>query len=109
MTAELVLNVVQNAFLSINSTEVIILHSNRGNTVRKYFTFKGRVQGVGFCITFYQQAIRLHLTDWVRNLSNGDVEICVQGEWTLIQQVISHMQSIRYIHIDHCDMENLRF
>lgn len=75
--------------------------------VRKHFIFKGRVQGVGFRITFYQQATRLHLTGWIRNLSNGDVEACVQGEWALIQQVISHMQSIRYIHIDHVDMEDL--
>ena len=52
--------------------------------VRKHFIFKGRVQGVGFRITFYQQATRLHLTGWVRNLSNGDVEACLQGELSLI-------------------------
>lgn len=75
--------------------------------VRKHFIFKGRVQGVGFRITFYQQATRLRLTGWVRNLSNGNVEACVQGEWPLIQQVINHMQSIRYIHIDHFEMEDL--
>lgn len=75
--------------------------------VRKHIIFKGRVQGVGFRITFYQQATRLHLTGWVRNLSNGDVEACVQGEWSLIQQAITHMQSIRYIRIDHYDIEDL--
>ena len=75
--------------------------------VRKHIIFKGRVQGVGFRITVYQQATRLHLTGWVRNLSNGDVEACIQGEWACIQQLIEHMKSIRYIRIDECIMEDL--
>lgn len=75
--------------------------------VRKHFIFKGRVQGVGFRITFYQQATRLHLTGWVRNLSNGDVEACLQGELAAIQQVIDYMHSIRYIRIEHTEVEDL--
>lgn len=75
--------------------------------VRKHFIFKGRVQGVGFRITFYQQATRLHLTGWVKNLSNGDVEACLQGELSLIQQVIDYMHSIRYIRIEQCEVEDL--
>ncbi len=75
--------------------------------IRKHIIFKGRVQGVGFRITVYQQATRLHLTGWVRNLSNGDVEACIQGEWVRIQQLIDHMKSIRYIRIDECMMEDL--
>ena len=75
--------------------------------VRKHIIFKRRVQGVGSRITVYQQATRLHLTGWVRNLSNGDVEACIQGEWVRIQQLINHMKSIRYIRIDECMMEDL--
>lgn len=75
--------------------------------VRKHYIFEGRVQGVGFRITMYQKAIKLGLTGWVRNLYNGNVEACVQGESERIEQLIQQMQSIVYIHIDHIEEENL--
>lgn len=75
--------------------------------VRKHYIFYGRVQGVGFRITVYQLASRLGLTGWVRNQSNGHVEACFQGEQGLIDQLVNHMQSIRYIHIEKMDIEDL--
>ncbi len=42
-------------------------------------TIKGRVQGVGFRAKAKQLADALKLTGFVRNLINGDVEICAQG------------------------------
>lgn len=75
--------------------------------VRKHYVFHGRVQGVGFRITVYQEASRLGLTGWVRNCSNGTVEACFQGEESLIHQLISHMQGIRYIHIDDMEIQDL--
>lgn len=75
--------------------------------IRKHLIFKGRVQGVGFRITFYQRAMREHLTGWVKNLSDGSVEACVQGENEAINQVIAHMKSIRYIQITSLDEEEL--
>lgn len=72
---------------------------------RRHIIFHGRVQGVGFRITFYQQACKMHLTGWVRNLSDGSVEVCVQGESENIEKVIHYMKSIRYIKIDRMDEE----
>lgn len=40
----------------------------------------GRVQGVGFRYFTYVIAIKYSLKGWVRNLSDGSVEIMVQGD-----------------------------
>ena len=74
---------------------------------RIHYLFHGRVQGVGFRITLYQQAIKYHITGWVKNLSNGDVEACLQGNKENIDKAIAYMQSIRYIKIENMYQENL--
>lgn len=53
----------------------------------------GRVQGVCFRMSTEQQAKILGLTGWVRNLSDGRVEVIASGETSLIdelQQWLSH-------------------
>lgn len=53
----------------------------------------GRVQGVCFRMSTEQQAKLLGLTGWVRNLSDGRVEVMASGESSLIddlQQWLSH-------------------
>jgi len=45
----------------------------------KKIIFSGRVQGVGFRFTALNVANRYHLTGYVRNLSNGSVEMLLQG------------------------------
>jgi acylphosphatase len=40
----------------------------------------GRVQAVGFRAATFDEAQRLGLSGWVRNLSNGDVEVLACGE-----------------------------
>lgn len=63
----------------------------------------GRVHAVGFRATTKQYADQLHLTGFVRNLPNGTVEICAQGEkknfetlLTLLHQVFgpAHIRQI---------------
>jgi len=47
--------------------------------VRKQMRVVGRVQGVGFRYFTQRQAGRLGIVGYVRNLSNGDVEIDAAG------------------------------
>lgn len=75
--------------------------------IRRHYIFKGRVQGVGFRFTTYQKALQLGLTGWVRNLYDGTVEACFQGEEAKIERLVNEMQAIRYIRIDEMDIEEL--
>lgn len=44
-----------------------------------HLTIQGRVQGVFFRVSAKEQADRLKLTGWVRNLPEGSVEVQVEG------------------------------
>ncbi|MDR0583636.1 MAG: acylphosphatase [Treponema sp.] len=44
-----------------------------------YACVSGRVQGVGFRYTCFNEARRLGLLGWVRNSPDGDVEIWAEG------------------------------
>lgn len=46
---------------------------------RYYIIYKGIVQGVGFRFRILTIADKYNLTGYVKNLSNGDVEVQVQG------------------------------
>lgn len=75
--------------------------------IRRYYIFHGRVQGVGFRITCYQIAMRLGLTGWVRNLSDGTVEVCAQGEELFVQRLLLELNNARFIKIERFDMKKL--
>ena len=47
---------------------------------RMHLVISGRVQGVCFRHSTVQEASRLDLTGWVRNLRSGDVEVLAEGE-----------------------------
>ena len=49
------------------------------NQTAKHIIFTGRVQGIGFRFTAYNIANRCQLKGLVRNLSDGNVEMIVQG------------------------------
>ena len=44
-----------------------------------YARVKGRVQGVGFRYSAVEEADRLMVKGWVRNATNGDVEVWAEG------------------------------
>ncbi len=65
-----------------------------------HVTFSGQVQGIGFRASVQNWAEGLGLAGWVRNNSDGTVEIEAEGEENILQSFLtqilqSHLQ--RYI------------
>ena len=54
--------------------------------IRQHLNVYGRVQGVGFRYRAKHMADALELTGTVKNLSDGSVELEVQGEEGLIKE-----------------------
>lgn len=52
----------------------------------------GYVQGVGFRYFVYHRATKLGLKGYVRNFYNGDVEIEVEGDRSLIEEFIKEIK-----------------
>ncbi|MBF0521646.1 MAG: acylphosphatase [Candidatus Omnitrophica bacterium] len=65
-----------------------------------HILYSGMVQGVGFRFTAERFASRINLTGWVRNLSNGQVEILVEGSEEDIEQFCRDVEGhfTGYIH-----------
>ena len=49
----------------------------------------GRVQGVWFRGSTQEEALRLGLRGWVRNLPDGRVEAVIEGERRLLEQLLA--------------------
>lgn len=56
--------------------------------VRKSVVVSGRVQGVAFRHHTQRTALELGVRGWVRNLPNGDLEACFEGEETAVRQMV---------------------
>ena len=63
---------------------------------RYYIVVDGRVQGVGFRYFCQMNASNLNLTGWVHNMSNGMVDMEVQGNENSIQKFISIISKGNY-------------
>lgn len=76
--------------------------------MKRYHVFvDGRVQGVGFRGFAMLQAQRRHITGTVKNLSNGLVEMFVQGEE---EQIDAFLEAIekgdgRFIRVDNISVK----
>ena len=80
--------------------------------IRKHVYFYGRVQGVGFRWRAVQTAKDLHLTGWVRNMYNGNVEMEVQGLEHRVDLFLQELSSDRpggngFIRIDRLDISDI--
>lgn len=51
--------------------------------------YSGTVQGVGFRYTVQRFANQLNVTGWAKNLTDGGVEILVEGPKDSIEQLIN--------------------
>ena len=56
--------------------------------VRKYAIIKGLVQGVWFRASTQEQALAHHVTGWVKNTYDGNVEAIFEGEAEKVEKVI---------------------
>jgi len=59
---------------------------------RLHVTVHGRVQGVGVRYWVVEQAQRLDLTGWVRNLPGREVEVLAEGERVDLEQLLERLK-----------------
>ena len=59
---------------------------------RLHAVVKGRVQGVGFRYFVEDNAARLGLSGWVRNLWDGSVEVTAEGERQDLEKLLKALQ-----------------
>ncbi|MBI5150861.1 MAG: acylphosphatase [Candidatus Omnitrophica bacterium] len=73
--------------------------------IRAHILYSGRVQGVGFRMTVQRYAADLDLRGWVKNLSDGRVEILVEGDREKIIQLCQNLEKHfqRYIQDKNID------
>lgn len=76
--------------------------------VRAHIHFCGTVQGVGFRYTTVSFARQFLLTGWVKNLSDGRVEVVVEGPREKIEELLLRLKGqfagfIRDQHIEWLD------
>jgi acylphosphatase len=60
--------------------------------VRKHWFVSGQVQGVSFRAFTYEAAADLKLKGWVRNLTDGRVEIVAEGSEKAIDQLLEKVK-----------------
>jgi acylphosphatase len=63
------------------------------NTERAHVYVAGQVQGVNFRGATQQEAERLGLNGWVRNLQDGRVEAVFEGDPETVRQMIDWCES----------------
>lgn len=76
--------------------------------IRYHLFVSGRVQRVGFRFFSQYLAAQLHITGFAKNLSNGMVELKIQGK----EEDLDHMvklikQGNRIIRVDNIEIENI--
>ena len=55
--------------------------------------YTGRVQGVGFRFTAEENARRLSVVGWVKNLRDGRVELVAEGDEKALAQFLQDIQT----------------
>jgi acylphosphatase len=61
--------------------------------VRVHVLIDGRVQGVAYRFFAEKSARRLGVTGWIRNLSDGRVEVLAEGEAARIEIFLDELQA----------------
>lgn len=70
-----------------------------GDAHGRRVVYHGRVQGVGFRLTAHGIALRYPVRGWVRNLSDGTVELVVIGSPASIRRCLDEVAAAMQGHI----------
>ncbi len=72
---------------------------------RYHLLISGRVQGVSYRMSAWEKAQQLNLTGWVRNLSDGRVEMMIEGDTASLDQMIDWAgHGPRFADVTHIDI-----
>ena len=83
------------------------VRKGRPMEIRKHMIFFFVLQGVGFRYTAYMAARELGLTGWVANLSDGRVEMEVQGTQKEILHLVDKIKRGKWIEILSIEEEQI--
>ena len=75
--------------------------------LRKHIKFYGRVQGVGFRYRAEKSASIYDIYGWIKNNSDGSVEMEVQGEEENIDKMIELIKQGNFIEVDVIEEKNI--
>ncbi|HAA27831.1 MAG TPA: acylphosphatase [Cyanobacteria bacterium UBA8553] len=82
--------------------------------IRAHVFVSGRVQGVGYRYFTMDEANRLGVNGWVRNLSDGRVEAVFEGSKTVVDEMIRWCYKgpiaavVKDVAIEYEELEGLR-
>ena len=61
-------------------------------TKRLHIFYSGSVQGVGFRFAAERLAVSVELTGWIKNLSDGRVEVVCEGEMEVLMSFLENLK-----------------
>ena len=75
--------------------------------VRLHYIFRGTVQGVGFRYYAFHSANMFGVTGYVRNMSDGGVELEAEGDMESIGNMLEKIRSSMFIDIESTECEDM--
>lgn len=82
--------------------------------IRAHVFVSGRVQGVGYRYSTVNEAQRLGVNGWVRNLPDGRVEAVFEGSRTVVEEIIRWCHKgptaavVKEVAVEYEELEGLR-